>query len=126
MNESTVRRRRECPRCAGRFTTYEKAEVNRIVIKKDQSKEPFECDKIRNSVRKALTKHHYDTVEMITENVIRKVFNKKSAVITTKEIGRFVLTELKKVDKLAYLRYVSVHKALEDPTAMEKEIRAIT
>jgi|TARA_Y100000310_G_scaffold332967_1_gene409567 transcriptional repressor NrdR len=120
MNDCTVRRRRECPSCNKRFTTYEKAEINRTVIKKNQSRESYNENKMRSSIERAFQKDQHEVVSQITDKVSRKVFNKKSDTISTKEIGRYVLTELKRVDKWAYLRYASVHKE-DDPKIIEMQ-----
>lgn len=125
VTEDTVRRRRECPECEERFTTYEKVELHRTVIKKDQSREPFQEEKIRLSVQKALHKDDRSQADTITDRVINRLLIKRSEVITSREIGRAVMQELRKVDKLAYWRYASVHKAMNDPKILEKELQAI-
>ncbi len=125
VTEDTVRRRRECPQCEERFTTYEKVELRRTVIKKDQSREPFQEEKIRLSVQKALHKDDRSQADTITDHVINRLLTKRSEVITSREIGRTVMQELRKVNKLAYWRYASVHKAMNDPKALEKELQAI-
>ncbi len=125
VTEETVRRRRECAECDGRFTTYEKAELHRLVMKKDQSREPFQEEKVRTSIQKALAKDDLAQLNTITDRVVSRILAKKKDTITSREIGRRVMQELKKVDTLAYLRYASVHKAMNDPKAMEKELQAI-
>lgn len=125
VTEDTVRRRRKCPECDGRFTTHEKAELRRLVMKKDQSRQPFQEEKVRMSIQKALAKDDLAQLNTITDRVVSRILTKKTELITSREIGRMVMQELKKVDKLAYLRYASVHKAMNDPKAMEKELQAI-
>lgn len=122
---SLVRRRRECLECSNRFTTYEKAVFNFTVVKKDGREEPFQLEKIKNSILKACGKADEETITTIVQSIEQKILAKKINPIKTAEIGRIVLKELKKFDKIAYLRFASVHKAIADPKLLEKELQTI-
>ena len=121
VNEG-VRRRRSCNKCSNRFTTYEKAFFNLTVIKKDGRIQPFDVQKIMNSIQRSSAKVE---LEELTRKIERQLLAKKVNPIKTKDIGKTVLKELKKVDKMAYLRFASIHKSIEDPKLLEKELKTI-
>jgi transcriptional repressor NrdR len=125
VQECSVRRRRECSHCDARFTTYEKFELQLNVIKKDGRKEPFNINKIKTSFEKACHKINEDQLYSLTKKVEQKILAKKSSYIKTTEIGKLVLQELKKFDKIAYVRYTSVYKSIEDPLLLKKELNTI-
>lgn len=125
VQESTVRRRRECSQCASRFTTYETFSLQLTVIKKDGREEPFNIHKIRASIEKACSKTDAQHILALTKNIEQKILNKKSNSVKTTDIGRIVLHELKKFDKIAYLRYASVYKSINNPSILKKELNAI-
>jgi|SRR3989338_21852 len=126
MSEKAVRRRRECLKCANRFTTFEKAEFHFLVHKKDGREEPFNLAKISTSIEKACVKIEPSELEKITTKVEHKILAKKQGKIKTTEIGKIVLSELRKYDKIAYLRFATVHKAIEDPKILQKELHLIS
>lgn len=123
--EQGMRRRRECEKCENRFTTYERATFHFSVIKKDGREEPFAVEKIYTGVLKACGKAESELADTITRKVEQKIMLKKANPVKTTEIGRMVLQELKKADKIAYLRFASIHKAIEDPKAFRKELQLI-
>ncbi len=122
MLEDSMRRRRECLKCENRFTTHEKAVFNLTVIKKDGRHEEFDLAKITRSVEKACNKAEEEELQELSRKIEQKILNKKVNPIKTAEIGKMVMQELKKVDKIAYLRYASVYKNIEDVKMLEKEI----
>jgi transcriptional repressor NrdR len=122
---SEVRRRRECLQCQTRFTTYEKAFFNFTVLKKDGREEPFNIDKIKLSLQKSCNKLEETQLLNLTRKSEQKILGKKLNQVKTKEIGRVVLKELKKHDKIAYVRYATIHKEIEDPRLLEKELQTI-
>lgn len=124
--DSSLRRRRECLKCSTRFTTYEKAEFNLKVLKKSGQEEAFSLQKINNSIQKACSKTDSETAALLASKVQNKILNKKTNLIRSSEIGRLVLQELKKFDKIAYLRFASVYKKIEDPKLFEKEISLVS
>jgi len=125
IQDRSVRRRRECLSCAIRFTTHETFEFQLTVIKKDGREEPFNLSKLKSSIEKACNKINEEQLLSLTRSVEQKILSKKSSTIKTTEIGKLVLQELKKFDKIAYLRYTSVYKSIEDPVLLKKEVNAI-
>lgn len=106
-----TRRRRECLRCQKRFTTYERVEVIDLkVVKKDGSKEEFSYQKLKNGISIACEKRNLDKKEIdhIVEDIETRLLNRKSTEVSSSDIGRMVLTRLKKIDSIAYLRFASV------------------
>ena len=122
--DHSLRRRRECLQCSNRFTTYEKAVFNLTVIKKDSREEPFNIQKLTTSIFKACGKA--DTTTLLARRVEQKILKRKTNPIKTIEIGHFVMQELKKFDKMAYVRFATIHKSIDNPKALEKELQTIT
>ena len=124
--DDSIRRRRECLKCTNRFTTYEKAIFKLTVLKKDGREEPFNIQKLTASIQKACGKTDAETIRLIAKRAEQKILKKKNKPIKTTDIGRYVLTELKRFDKIAYLRFTSIYKEIEDPKVFEKELKLIT
>lgn len=123
-----LRRRRKCDRCLKRFTTYERIEVIDLkVIKKDGRIENFNRDKIKLGVVKACEKRACDpeAIESIVDDIELRLLNRKSTTISSADIGRMVLTRLKKLDKVAYLRFASVFLEFENVEEFRKVIKEI-
>ena len=125
LKNEAVRRRRECLGCTARFTTYEKPVFQLSVIKKDNREEPFQIQKIQESLQKACSKIEPEIIQQITNRIERKILSKKTNQIKTSQLGKLVLQELKKFDKIAYLRFATVHKQINDPKLLEKELKII-
>lgn len=109
--EGWVRRRRECEKCGKRFTTYEKVEsVKLTVLKKDGRSEDYAREKVKNGVMRAVEKRPVteEQVESLIDDVEMKLLNRKKTEIYSANIGQMVLSRLKKLDKVAYLRFASV------------------
>lgn len=112
-----IRRRRKCLKCDKRFTTYEKVRRTLLwVVKKDGSREPFEKEKIKKGIFRAIEKRpvSLDLVADIVEAVEREMFKKKKEEVTSRAIGRAVMKRLRRVDKVAWLRFASVYLEFED------------
>ena len=124
VNDLEVRRRRDCPKCAKRFTTYEKAELELVVVKKDNSREQFTKDKIRSGLIKACHKRPItpEQIEVMVSKIEQKARRTGKWEIKSDIIGRLAMKELMKTDKVAYLRYASVCKAFDDPQLFKKEL----
>ncbi|MBI3485415.1 transcriptional repressor NrdR [Candidatus Daviesbacteria bacterium] len=122
-----IRRRRECLKCKERFTTYERlAKVEVLVIKRDNRREIFDRMKLRAGIAKALEKRPaFDQVEIITERIENRLRRAGTREISSRIIGRAVLAELKKLDKIAYLRFTSVYKKFNDPSDFAKIITSL-
>ena len=123
--DSSLRRRRECLKCSNRFTTYEKAVFKLSVIKKDGKDEPFNIQKLTSSVQRACGKRESEEIEVLAKKVERKILKRKTNPIKTADIGRYVLSELRRFDKIAYLRFTSIHKEIEDPKLLAEELKMI-
>ena len=125
-DELTVaRRRRECVKCTKRFTTYERGEeIELYIIKKDGHTEKYDPEKLRRGLLRAVEKRPVteEQVEGIIEDITERLLNRKSTEISSSDIGRMVLTRLKKLDKVAYLRFASVFLEFENLAAFKKEI----
>lgn len=123
-----TRRRRECLKCAKRFSTRENVEWGELkVIKKDERREPFSREKIRAGIIKACEKRPVGEEQI--ENMINKIeerVRKKGKEVNTEIIGRLVSNELKKVDKVAYIRFASVYRDFRDISDFKKEIRVLS
>lgn len=112
-----VRRRRQCGACEKRFTTYERPEVNfPAVVKKDGRRIEFERGKLRGSMNLALRKRPVSTeqVDSAIERIEEKLLNLGVREIPSNRIGELVMRELKKLDKVAYVRFASVYRSFED------------
>ena len=122
---NAIRRRRECTKCNKRFTTYEKTKNNFLwVVKKDGKREPFDKEKLKRGILKAIEKRpvSLDLVDDIVDQVEREMLRKEKEEIPSKVIGSAVLKRLKKVDKVAWLRFVSVYLEFDDLKDFEKTI----
>ena len=124
----TVRRRRECLSCHERCTTYERAELRLPqVIKSDGSREPFNGDKLRTGFRRALEKRPVETelVEAAMGRIRHKLMASGVRELASREIGEWVMEELKDLDQVAYVRYASVYRSFEDVEAFNEEIEKL-
>lgn len=124
----TIRRRRACLKCEKRFTTYERVEnINLIVIKKDGKREQFNRDKLKSGILKACekTKVSLDKIEKIVTEVERELRSGDSVEIESKKIGQMVAGKLKKIDKVAYIRFSSVFRRFVDVEDFEKEVKRL-
>jgi transcriptional repressor NrdR len=123
-----IRRRRQCADCKKRFTTFEKVRQGVLwVIKKDGKRELFDKEKIKRGILKAIEKRpvSLDLVDDIVDEVEREMLRQEAQEVPTKLIGNAVLKRLKKVDKVAWLRFASVYLEFEDVRDFEKAIEKI-
>ena len=124
----TIRRRRSCSSCGKRFTTYERIEnVNLYVIKKDGTREQFDRDKLKKGVLTSTqkTRVSVDEVEKIVSGIERELLNAESVEIPSNRIGDMVANRLKKIDKVAYIRFSSVFRRFVDVEDFEKEVKKL-
>lgn len=124
----TTRRRRECIKCSKRFTTYERVEnVPLIVIKKDGKKEQFERDKVKHGILRACEKTvvGIEDIERIVDEVDRELRGLDSVEVDSKKIGQMVASRLKKIDKIAYIRFASVFRRFLDVEDFERELQKL-
>ncbi len=124
----TIRRRRSCLTCGKRFTTYERIEnVDLYVIKKDGRREMFDRDKLKKGVLTSCekTKVSLSAVEKIVSDIERELRSRSSMEVKSQEIGDLVAKRLKKLDKVAYIRFASVFKRFVDVEDFEKEVKRL-
>jgi transcriptional repressor NrdR len=127
-NLNATRRRRECLRCKKRFTTYERTEQSDlIVIKKDKRREPFNREKLKNGIIKACQKRpvSYETIENVLNEIESELRKKSKTEVTSREIGELIMKKLKKLDKIAYIRFASVYRDFQDISSFEKELKSL-
>ncbi len=125
---SSIRRRRECINCGKRFTTYEKVEsVPIMVIKKDQTREPFDRDKVLSGIIQACRKRPVSMEQMVSmvDNIEFEVQNLMDREITSTQIGEMVMAELKKTDDVAYVRFASVYRQFKDINTFLAEVNKL-
>lgn len=124
----TIRRRRGCVKCEKRFTTYERVEnINLVVIKKDGRREQFDRTKLKNGIFRSCEKTTVtvDDIERIVTEIERELRSGDSVEIESKKIGQLVAVRLKKLDKIAYIRFSSVFKRFVDIEDFEKEVQKL-
>ena len=112
-----VRRRRRCSDCGERFTTYEMAELTMPrVIKSNAAREPFNDDKLRDGIMRALEKRpvSIDQAEAVISRIRKKVLMGGEREVSSSRIGDLVLSELRTLDEVAYVRFASVYKTFKD------------
>ena len=127
--EAALRRRRECRKCGKRFTTFERVEnIDLLVIKKDGRREKFDREKLRKGIVKAAEKRpiSVDLIDSVVDEIEQELRLKDSKEIGSKTIGNLVLRKLKKIDKVAYVRFASVYMDFESLDDFEKLIEKLT
>lgn len=123
-----VRRRRECLICSERFTTYETAElVMPRVVKRDGTRHPFDEEKLREGMQKALEKRpvSVEQIEAALEQIKHALRATGEREIKSQAVGELVMQELKKLDQVAYVRFASVYRSFQDVNAFREEIQKL-
>ena len=123
-----IRRRRECLECGKRFTSYERIdEIPYMVVKKDGTRERFDRQKLVNGLLKACEKRPVSlkSVEAIADRIESMLQERPEREIGTAEIGAYVMEELKKLDKVAYVRFASVYRHFRDIGEFMDEIKGL-
>lgn len=122
-----VRRRRECLKCTKRFTTYEVlAEIEILVIKKNGKRQPYLREKLQVGLVKALEKRPgIDKVDGILDRIEGRIRTKRLEEVPSQTLGKWILSELKKLDSVAYLRFASVYRTFSDPKDFRKELETL-
>jgi len=125
-NEGKItRRRRECPKCEARFSTYEEVELLRLTVaKKDGSKTEYDKSKIETGIRKALEKRPISEEKVFKTmgDIEYEIRALEKPEVTTREIGKIVLKKLKELDEVAYVRFASVYKSFASIESFKKEL----
>lgn len=122
----SIRRRRLCDQCHKRFTTYERVEaIPMVVIKKDQTREPYDRSKIESGVFRSCHKRPISVPQMneLVDNVEAKIFQQEAREIPSSYIGELVMNYLKEIDGVAYVRFASIYREFKDVNTFMEEIK---
>ena len=127
-DNNSIRRRRLCDECGKRFTTYEKVEtIPLIVIKKDNSREPFDRQKLLNAMLRACAKRpvSYEALERAVSSIEQTLMSTYDREVTSVRIGELTMQELKKIDEVAYVRFASVYQQFADVESFFNELKKL-
>ena len=128
-DHSAIRRRRVCPDCGGRFTTFERVQLREImVVKKSGRRVPFDRDKLQHSLAIALRKRPVDPerVERMVNGIVRQLESMGDGDVPSETIGRLVMDGLKNLDDVAYVRFASVYRNFREARDFEELIGELT
>lgn len=112
-DSASIRRRRQCPACGGRFTTYERVQLRELkVVKRDGVREMFDRDKLHRSISIALRKRDVpdERIDHLVSGIVRRLESSGESELSTKAVGQFVLDALGETDPVAFVRYASVYR----------------
>jgi transcriptional repressor NrdR len=124
-DQAAVRRRRECSKCEKRFTTYERIELQDLmIIKKDGSRQAFDRNKLIAGIRRACEKRPIPTekIERAVDEIERDLRGMASTEVQSKLVGDLVMKKLREIDPVAYIRFASVYKSFKNLGAFEREM----
>ena len=127
-DNSTIRRRRQCPNCGARFTTFERVQLRELtVVKSNGQRQPFDRDKLLRSMSTALQKRPVDAerVDRIVTGIVRRLESSGEAEIKSKVIGELVMDALANLDPVAYVRFASVYRNFREARDFEAFIEKI-
>jgi len=125
---STTRRRRLCPKCSHRFTTYERPDTSTLmVVKSDQRRQEWNPDKLRRSLQVACTKRPIsaETIERTVEQIEAELRARDMPEVSSSIIGDLAMEKLRHLDQVAYIRFASVYRAFADVSSFEDEVRRL-
>lgn len=123
-----IRRRRRCANCDKRFTTYERIELAMpVIVKKNGSRSEFDPSKLRGSLMLALRKRPVsaEAVDAAIQSIQEKLLSSGAREVVSGQVGELVMRELKRLDKIAYIRFASVYKSFEDVTEFQDAIAEV-
>ena len=123
-----IRRRRECVKCARRFTSYEKIEhLPFQVVKRDQRREPYDREKLMRGLQVACRKRpvSQDSLDVVADSIERTMQDSGEREISSQQLGRMVMDGLRDLDPVAYVRFASVYRRFEDVDAFVKELHGL-
>ena len=121
-DHAAIRRRRACPNCGGRFTTYERVQLrDLVVVKRNGKREDFDRDKLARSIRVALQKRpvELERVDQLISGIVRRLESTGDTDIPSEMIGQIVMETLSRIDMVAYVRFASVYKNFQEPDDFE-------
>lgn len=122
-DSAAIRRRRVCPDCGGRFTTFERVQLRELfVVKRSGKRVPFDRDKLQRSIDVALRKREVDPVrvERMINGIVRQLESSGETDVTSDAVGALVMEGLKALDDVAYVRFASVYKNFREPKDFEE------
>jgi transcriptional repressor NrdR len=122
---ATIRRRRECPACTVRFTTYERVEAARLIVaKRDGTRQEFDRDKLVSGLRKALTRRPVPeaAADQAADEIEAELRAGGIAEVTSSRIGELAMRKLRGLDQIAYIRFASVYQSFEDLEDLKREV----
>ncbi|WP_049935310.1 transcriptional regulator NrdR [Haloplanus natans] len=125
---ASVRRRRECRQCTFRFTTYERPEWDSLQVKKrDGTIEPFDRAKLRAGIERAVEKRDVSEtrVTSLVDDIESTLQGRETRIVSSSLVGEHVSDRLRDIDKVAYIRFVSVYKAFSEPEEFLRELDAV-
>jgi len=125
---TTIRRRRECPACTTRFTTYERVEAARlVVVKRDGTRQEFDRDKLASGLAKALTRRPVaeDAAEHAADGIEAELRSSGLSEIPSSRIGAMAMERLRGLDHIAYIRFASVYQSFEDLADLKREVDSL-
>ncbi|NLJ98838.1 MAG: transcriptional repressor NrdR [Tissierellia bacterium] len=123
-----IRRRRECIKCSKRFTTYEKTEsIPLIIVKKDGNREPYDRNKIMTGILKACEKRPVPlkVIEDIVDQIEKELYNSMDKEVTSQHVGEIIMSKLKDLDEVAYVRFASVYRQFKDINTFMEELKKL-
>ncbi len=126
--DAAIRRRRQCEECGKRFTTYEKIEtLPLMVVKKDNSREAFDRDKLINRVLRSAYKRPVSAaqIEKLADDIENAALESLNWEITSQEIGEMVMERLRQLDEVSYVRFASVYREFKDVNSFMQELRGL-
>jgi transcriptional repressor NrdR len=127
-DNSAIRRRRHCPECGGRFTTFERVQLRElIVVKKNNRREPFEREKLERSITHALRKRpvERERIDRMITGIVRRLESMGENEIPSQVIGELVMQALSSLDKVAYVRFASVYRNFREAKDFEEFVGKI-
>jgi transcriptional repressor NrdR len=127
-DQMSIRRRRECESCTGRFTTYETIEKTRlVVVKRDGTRQQFDRDKIVSGLLRACEKRpvSLDALQTLVSEVEQELIGAMEQEVSSLRVGQMVLSRLKALDEVAYVRFASVYRKFHDVSEFSEEIKAL-
>ncbi|MBR6408882.1 MAG: transcriptional repressor NrdR [Alphaproteobacteria bacterium] len=127
-DDTCVRRRRECPECGSRFTTFERVQLRELtVVKKNGERVPFDREKLYRSISIAVSKRPVspERLDKVVNSIIRRFESSGETEISTKEIGEAVMDSLSRLDNIAYIRFASVYKDFKEIKDFEEFVKTI-
>ncbi len=122
---ATIRRRRECAACATRFTTYERIEAARlVVVKRDETRQEFDRDKLAVGIRKALTRRpvRESAAEQAADEIEAELRATGLSEVPSSRVGLLAMEKLRGIDQIAYIRFASVYQSFEDLEDLKREV----